>query len=62
MLSFVLNAIQLMFGFYFSCILLLGFGIVFFIIVFIYDYCIIYENLPYIGTCKLLSAIVVFYY
>ena len=32
------------------CILLLGFVIVFFIIIFIHNYCIIMENLPYIGS------------
>ena len=31
-----------------------------FIIVFIYNYCIISENLPYIRRCKLVCAIVVF--
>ena len=42
------------------CILFLGFVIVFFIIVFIYFYCIIRENLPDIGRYKLVRAVVVF--
>ena len=33
----------------------------FFKIVFINNYCISSENLPYIGRCKLVRAIVVFY-
>ena len=40
-----------LFVFLFLCILLLGFEIDFFI-VFIYNYCIIYENLPYIGAAS----------
>ena len=39
------------FLFCFLCILLLGFVIIF-IIIHMYNYCIFYENLPYIGRCK----------
>ena len=48
MLVPVLNAILLKFLKKNLCILLLGFVIVF-IIIYIYNYCIISENLPYIG-------------
>ena len=62
MLVPVLNAILFMFGFLFfihiaSRICYRSF----FIIVFIYNYCIIRENLPNIRRCKLFCAIDVFY-
>ena len=31
------------------------------IVIIIYNYCIICDNVPYIGRCKLVSAIIVFY-
>ena len=45
---------------FFKCILILGFVIVF-MSVFIYNYCIICENLPNIERLMVVRAIVVFY-
>ena len=48
---------------FFKCFMHIASGIFnrFLLLFFIYNYCVICENLPYIRRYKLLSAIVVFY-